>query len=275
MAAEKFPLKGYTLPLTPEGHSSLVDPPPWYYGGEVMQLIFRTDAARAKELIPPPLESGPDPGQGIVWFTEWVSVSELNLDLAFINPERAVYRECLVMIQCSFQGETGYIVPYVWVDNDFTLMRGFVQGFPKKLARIYLTRLSELNPKVGGKRAGAKMKGICEAHGERIVEGSLVLTQQVEPSDLPPVKFYLMRHFPNIEDATTPTVHEIVSSIVSDVKVADIWKCEATLKFSESAVEEVAALKPVEMLGGFFHNMGFTIKGGKVLHNYCSAGIAR
>jgi len=54
MAAEKFPLKGYTLPLTPEGHSSLVDPPPWYYGGEVMQLIFRTDAARAKELIPHP-----------------------------------------------------------------------------------------------------------------------------------------------------------------------------------------------------------------------------
>ena len=148
-------------------------------------------------------------------------------------------------------------------------MRGFIQGFPKKLARSYLTRLSELNPKVGGKRADARMKGICEAHGERIVEGSLVLTQQVEASDLPPVKFYLMRHFPNIEDATKPAVHEIASSVVSDVKVADIWKCEAKLTFSESAVEEVAALEPVEMLGGFLHNMGFTIRGGRVLHSYC------
>ena len=140
MAPEQFPLKGYTLPLTPKGRSSLVEPPPWHYGGEVMQLLFRTDGERAKELIPPPLEIGPEPGKGIVWFVEWISVSESNPDLAFINPERAVYQECLVMLQCSFQGEPGYIVPYIWVDNDFSLMRGFVQGFPKKLCRIYRTR---------------------------------------------------------------------------------------------------------------------------------------
>jgi acetoacetate decarboxylase len=268
MLDKKFPLTGYTLPLTPKGKSSLVEPPPWYYGGEVTQVFFRTDAGRAKELIPAPLEIGPDPGQGIVWFVEWVSVSESNPDLAFINPERAIYRECLVMIQCSFRGDPGYVVPYIWVDNDFTLMRGFVQGWPKKMARIYLTKFSELHPKIGGKRVGAKMKGICEAHGERIVEGSLVFTRQAEPSDLPSLKFYLMRHFPNIEDASKPAVHEIVISAVSDVRVADIWAGEAELTFFESAFEEVAALAPTEMLGGFSHNMGFTITGGRVIHSY-------
>ena len=268
MTGDKFTLKGYTLPLTPKGRSCLVEPPPWYYGGEVLQLVFRTDEQRAAELIPPPLEAGPNPGQGIVWFVEWVSVSEANPDLAFINPERAVYRECLVMLQCSFRGDPGYIVPYIWVDNDFTLMRGFVQGFPKKLARIYLTKLSELNPKVGGKRVGAKMKGICEAHGERITEGSLVFTRRAEPSEVPPVKFYLMRHFPNMEDPSKPVVHEIVSSVVSDVKVADVWKGDAELAFSKSEVEEVASLAPLEMLGGFYHSMGLTITGGRVLHRY-------
>jgi acetoacetate decarboxylase len=269
MTDNEFPLRGYTLPLTPKGQSSLVESPPWYYGGEVMQLVFRTDPEQAMKLIPPPLEMGPDPGQGIVWFTEWVSVSESNPDMAFVNPERAVYRECLVMIQCSFNAEPGYIVPHIWVDNDFTLMRGFVQGFPKKLARIYLTKFNDLTPKLGGKRVGARMKGICEAHGERIVEGSLSFSRQADSSELPAVKFYLMRHFPDIEDSSRPAVHEIVSSLVSDIKVSDIWAGDAEIKFLSSAVEEIIALEQVEMLGGFFHNMGLAIKGGKVLHRYC------
>ena len=97
---------------------------------------------------------GPDPGAGAVWFPDWVSVSEGRPDLAFINPERSNYRECLVMLACSFNGKPGYFVPYIWVDNDFTLIRGFIQGFPKKLGRIYVTRLHELNPKIGKKSRG-------------------------------------------------------------------------------------------------------------------------
>lgn len=267
-AKEKFGLKGYTLPLTVTGRSSLVDAPPWYYGGDVLHLQFRADKERVRQLIPAPLEMGPTPGEGIVWFTEWVSVSESNPDLAFINPERAVYRECLVLLSCQYKGEPGYLVPYIWVDNDFTLMRGFVQGFPKKLGRIYMTKLHELNPKVGGKRAGAKVKGICEAHGERIIEGSMEFTRKAQPSEIPPVKFYLMRHFPSIEDPDKPAVHELSASIVSDVQVGDVWVGEGQVKFMESAFEEVADLGPLEMLGGFYFSMGLTIKGGKVLHRY-------
>jgi len=268
MTQKPFPLRGYTLPLSPEGRSSIVEPPPWYYGGEVMQLVFRAPKERAAELIPPPLELGPEPGKGIVWFVEWVSVSESNPDMAFVNPERAVYQECLIMIQCSFRGEPGYIVPYIWVDNDFTLMRGFVQGFPKKLCRIYRTKLYDLNPKVGGKGVGAKVKGICEAHGERIVEGSLVFARQADPSELPQVRFYLMRHFPDIEDPSKPAVHELAVSRVSDFAVADVWAGDAELRFFESAVEEAASLSPVEMLGGFYHAIGLTITGGEVIHRY-------
>ena len=269
MSSEKeFPLKGYTLPLSPTGRSSIVDPPPWYYGGDVLHLKFRADEERVKKLIPPPLELGPNPGEGIIWFTEWVSVSEAHPDLAFLNPERAVYRECLVLLSCSFEGTPGYIVPYIWVDNDFTLMRGFVQGFPKKLGRIYMTKLHDLTPKIGGKRIGAKVKGICEAHGERIVEGSLVLTRKAQTSELPPLKFFLMRHFPDIENPDKPAIHEITSSVVTDVGFADVWAAETQVSFMESAFEEVADLNPIEMLGGFYYSMGLTISGGKVLYKY-------
>ncbi len=97
---KEFPLKGYSLPLSPKGQTSIVDAPPWYYGGEVLCLTFEADERKVRALIPPPLEMGPNPGQGAVWFVEWVSASEARPDLAFINPERSLYRECFVVVGC-------------------------------------------------------------------------------------------------------------------------------------------------------------------------------
>jgi acetoacetate decarboxylase len=77
-----------------------------------------------------------------------------------------------------------------------------------------------------------------------------------------------MRHFPNIEDPSKPTVHELAITQVSDIRVDDVWAGDADLKFFASASEEIAALSPIEMLGGFFHSMGVTITGGKVIYKY-------
>jgi acetoacetate decarboxylase len=126
-----FPLKGYSLPLSPKGKTSIVDAPPWYYGGEVLYLTFKADERKVRALIPPPLEMGPNPGQGAVWFVEWVSASEARPDLAFINPERSLYRECFVVVGCQFKGVPGSFVPYIWVDSDFTWPGGLSRGFQR------------------------------------------------------------------------------------------------------------------------------------------------
>lgn len=264
----KFSLKGYALPLTPRGRSSIIDPPPWHYGGDIFAIMFTMNEKKARAFIPPPLEMGPRPGEGIVWFPEWVSVSDAQPDLAFVNPERAVYRECLVMLSCQFNGTPGYFVPFIWVDNDFTLMRGFVQGFPKKLGRVYLTKLHDLCPNVGGKAVGARMKGILESHGERVVEGSMVFTRKAKPEDLPAVKFYLMRHFPSIDDPARAVVHEISAGKVANPKIGDVWAGKGDLKLFASPFEEVADLNPVKVTGAFYFSMGMTITGGEVLHSY-------
>ena len=212
-------LKGYTLPLSPGGKAALIDPPPWYYGGDVMHLVFRAEEEKVRQILPPPLEIGPERGEGVAWFVEWVSASEARPDLSYVNPERSLYRECIIMVRCQYEGVPGYYVPYIWVDNDFTLMRGFIQGFPKKLGQVFITRLHPMMPVVGGKKAGAKVKGICVAHGERIVEGSMTFTKSVSPEEIPPVRFYLMRHFPDFEKPDRLSVHEITVSTVTDVQV--------------------------------------------------------
>lgn len=269
MASEnRFPLKGYALPLSPKGRSSLLDPPPWHYGGDILAIMFSVDPDRARAFIPAPLEMGPRPGEGIVWFPDWVSVSDARPDLAYVNPERAVYRECLVMLNCRFKEVPGYFVPFIWVDNDFTLMRGFVQGFPKKLGRVHLTKLHDLCPHVGGKAVGARVKGILEAHGERIVEGSMVFTRKARAEELPPVKFYLMRHFPRIDDPAVPAVHEITAGRIANAKIGDVWAGDGELQFFDSPFEEVADLGPLTVTGAFYFSMGMTITGGEVVHTY-------
>lgn len=265
---ERFPFKGYALPLSPKGRSSLLDPPPWHYGGDILAVMFTTDEKRARAFIPPPLEMGPRPGEGIVWFSELVSVSDAQPDLAYVNPERAVYHECLVMLNCRFKGVPGYFVPFIWVDKDFALMRGFVQGFPKKLGRVHVTKLHDLCPRLGGRAVGARMKAILEAHGERIAEGSMVFARKATAEELPSVKFYLMRHLPRIDDPARPAVHEITAGTVANAKIGDVWAGEGELKFFDSPFEEVADLGPVTVTGAFSFSMGMTITGGEVLHSY-------
>ena len=109
--SQENPLKGYCLPITPEGRSSIMDAPPWHYGGNILQVLFRTDVSEVKRLVPPPLKPGPDPGLGLVWFVEWISVSDSNPELVFINPERTQYKECLVAVSCQHDGEAGFTVP--------------------------------------------------------------------------------------------------------------------------------------------------------------------
>ncbi len=269
MASKRsFPLKGYILPLSPKGKAAVIDPPPWHYGGDVMHLVFKANEKKMRALLPSALEPGPNPGEGVVWFVEWVSASDAHPDLASVNPERSIYHECIVMVGCQFKGVPGYYVPYIWVDNDFTLMRGFIQGFPKKLGRVHITKLHEYMPVAGGKKAGAKIKGICASHEERIVEGSLTLKKQVPPQKVPPFKFYLMRHFPDYEDAERPLVHDILISNVTNAKIGDAWEGDADIRFFPSDFEELTDLGPIKPIKGFFFQVGMTIMGGTVIHRY-------
>lgn len=268
MREKTFPLRGYSLPLTPNGRSSLVEPPPWHYGADVLLIFYKADETHVKKHLPPPLKLGTDPGLAFVWFTEIISVSDSNLHLAFNNPERAQYKECLLGLKCEINGADGFFIPYIWVDNDFTLMRGFIQGFPKKLGRIYITRLHELLPKIGGKKLGAKIKGICESQGEKIVSGSLKFRRKTTPDAIPKLKFFLMRHFPDIENPDKPSVHEISESIIENVKFGDVWLGDSELMFGRSDLGGFSSLSPKKILKGFYFSIGFTISGGRILHRY-------
>ena len=100
-------LKGYTVPLSPRGIANLATKPPWHYAGGVIATEFWTDPAAAGSV--------PD-------------------------PVRSQYHEFFVLMDARWQDTPVSWCPYIYVDNDHAMARGWIRGFPKKLGTVAQTR---------------------------------------------------------------------------------------------------------------------------------------
>lgn len=265
-------LKGFSYPLTPGGSSSIVGDLPWHYGTEYLNILYRADPDVIAGYLPYPLEPGPEPDLAYVAFSRWWSVWEESKEMASINPERTQYMEAAIWTGCSFKGSPGQICLHIWVDNDFSMARGWFMGFPKKLGQVYMTGYHPLNPGMPEMGPGAILKGIAAAHGERLLEGSLQIRGKISPSELPkPMGLPLLhiRHFPSIERGAPPSVMELVSLGADNYRYGDtVWSGEGALRFFPSEIEEHFPLAPKEVLGAYHYNSGYSFPGGKVLHSW-------
>ena len=71
-------------------------------------------------------------------FADWQSCSDSFEEL--LDPVRSQYKEAFVVVRCRYRGETYSRCILIWVDKDFALVRGWHQGYPKKLGSIWMTR---------------------------------------------------------------------------------------------------------------------------------------
>ncbi len=265
-------LKGYCYPLTPEGKASLLGPLPWHYGTEYLSILYHADPKAVNAYLPSPLEPAPEPGICSVVFSRWTSVWEGKNDLAFENPERTQYREAAIWAGCSFKGKPGQICLHIWVDNDFSMARGWFMGFPKRLGQVFFTEPHPLNPMMGEIKAGTNLKGFVTSHGERLIEGTMAVTESIDPTSLPyPLRapLFHIRHFPSIEAGSPPSVLELVELGATNVKMGPAaWTGKGTLDFFPSNLEEHIPLAPIDILGAYRFSSGYTYPGGKVLHRW-------
>jgi hypothetical protein len=65
-------LKGFTVPLTPQGRSALATLPPWHYSSDCTAIEYWADSQAIAGLLPPGLT--PDKksaGRAFFWFLDW------------------------------------------------------------------------------------------------------------------------------------------------------------------------------------------------------------
>ncbi|MFG1603739.1 acetoacetate decarboxylase family protein [Actinoplanes sp. NPDC049265] len=254
------------MPLTAKGNSSLASAPPWHYVGDLIGVEFWATAAAAEASLPSGLDPDPtDSGHGHVLFIDWQFNGSGD---EYLDPVRSRYSECMVLLDAAYQGQTVAWCPFIFVDNDTSMARGWVQGFSKKLGQVHQTRAyavaSQAGPVLG---AGGTFAGTLSVAGRRIAEGRVTLTG---PSTSPAAlsrPIVNLRHFPRLQAGRhdDPVVHELAMSVLENVEVAGAWTGTGSLSFFPAPGEELADLVIQRTGAGFRSTLSFTVADLKIL----------
>ncbi len=254
-------LKGYTVPRTPDGRASLVPSPPWHYVGDFIVIDFHADPQAAASLLPDGLEPHPDAGRCAAVFADWQSYSEGGDELT--DPVRSQYKEFYIVVSGQLDGEPVTTCPFIWVNQDFALVRGHIQGFPKKLGDVWMTRSFDLDCKASpGVRAGARFGATCSARGRELARATLALEQESASGSVhtdPPL--VNVRYFPRLAAGQhdDPAVHELVRARSRDRSVSTVWEGPATLELSPAPGEEHTLLAPLDVVRGYRFTFAYTV----------------
>jgi acetoacetate decarboxylase len=254
-------VRGYSLPRSPGGTASLVPAPPWHYVGDFLVIEYWADPDAVRAVLPPGLEAHPDPGRCAALFVDWQSCSDDAGEL--VDPARSQYREFFLVVNALLDGREVTTCPYIWVDRDFALARGWIQGFPKKLGEVHMTRAFAVQARAApGVAAGSAFGGTLTAHGRLLAEGRVTLEREAESgpthNDPPLVN---VRHFPRLQAGQheAPAVHELVGARSRDRSISAIWQGPAQLALHGAPGEEHHALAPVRMGEGFRFTFAYTV----------------
>ncbi|MBV9820070.1 MAG: acetoacetate decarboxylase family protein [Solirubrobacterales bacterium] len=254
-------LHGYTIPRTGEGRSSLVPSPPWHYVGTFLVVDYWAAPEAAAALLPEGLAPHPDPGRCAAVVADWQGCSETGGEL--LDPARSQYREFYVVVGALLAGEEVTTCAFCWVDQDVALVRGWIQGFPKKLGSVWQTRAFGMDATADpGIRPGAAYAGTCSAGGRRLAEMTVTLeapSPRGSAHTAPPI--VNVRHFPRLAAGRhdDPAVHEIVRARSRDRSVSEVWEGAATLELFGAPSEELDVLAPVRVGRGYRFSFAYTV----------------
>jgi acetoacetate decarboxylase len=223
-------LEGWSLPLSPGGSAALVPPPPWHFSGEALGIDFHCDPEAAAAVLPEGLEPVGDGSASFV-FCDWSSSADLDPRM-MADPARGQY----------------------------------IQGFPKKLGTVSITKAVAVGsggPKV---EPGGRFTGHVSSLGVRLARGTVTLETSAEEGYIPKAMRLPVWHTRLVPDLAggKPLVYDLARNIVSGFAVANVWTGTADLELFESEFEELAALRPLDIVGGFRCSVAFSIDGAEI-----------
>jgi len=188
----------WSPPLTADGLSALVPRGPWVYGLTGLGVSYRADPRMLEQVVPRPLEPASD-GEVFAYIAEIISTSESAPTFAEEMPDVAQYHEAAFFVKTVYKGAAYAYCPFMYVDTDLSLVRGFIAGFPKKLARIAYTKIHPLIHGTPGK--GLRLKGFAARSSYTLFRVSVELEEDIPSSNIPLTSmgpFALPRYIPSL-----------------------------------------------------------------------------
>lgn len=255
-------LQGWTLPQSMTGRSSIVAPPPWHYSGEIIAVDFTASRDAIAALLPAGMEPAPD-GAASVVFADWSSASDHDERL-LADPAIGQYHEAYLVLHALRADKRVGRVPFIWVDSELSMLRGQIQGFPKKLGQIAMTKPVTIGRGGVRKELGATFAAHATSHGRRVLTASVALESTTDrfprAVTLPLVH---TRLFPSV-DKLEPAVHEHQLGVIANFECAAMFTGKASLELGRTEYEELEALAPITVGAGYVLSLAFSVMGGKV-----------
>lgn len=165
---------GYSLPLTSTGRSSITPAPPWHYAGELLISEFWTRPQSVAAILPPQVNLDPESnGRGQALFIDWQFTAQND---EYLDPARYRYSEFLILVDALLGDQKIAWCPYIFVDNDASLARGWFQGFPKRIGSVFQTRTFAVQGPASPQLAtGGKFAAVASTGGQRIASSKISL----------------------------------------------------------------------------------------------------
>ena len=243
-------------PLSP-GETSAIEKGPWHYGADYLAVYFKADQVSLSKLVPRPFKV--EGGKCIAYVCEIVSVGDSGAGLVATRPDRTVYHEAAVGVGCKFGDKRGVFYPVMWVTTEWSLLRGILNGYQKRLAdRISMTKLHPLNPGLKPVSPGMEFGGFCSKGPDSTLSLRVKVMGKGVPSDLPSFgSTFGLRKYPQT-DSSQGAVDEPVEILKSNSRVSDVW-------IGDGRVSTILEIEDLEPISGAVYRSGFTISGSRVL----------
>lgn len=235
-------LEGFTPPYTPSGRSALVPPPPWHYAGTVLSLAFAVDGEAAGRLLPAGF--GRATGRACGHFCDWQATTDGS---ELLDPVYSQYKEFFVLVEAErADGALALYCPFIYVDQDISMARGWLQGWPKKLGQVWMTRSYDLDHPAAARRvAGARLGASLAVKDRRLAEAAVTLTgaegRRLGFLALPTIGVVAQ---PSLVGGVTAGAMALVRAAVENSVAGPFSAGEAELRFLESPRDELSLLAP-------------------------------
>jgi hypothetical protein len=239
----------WTSPLTKSGRSALVPEGPWIYAFDTIGVYAVGDTERLKEALP---DFFSPTGDMWFYFAEIISQSPNCPELNYEAPGLVQYNEAAIFVKVNYKKREYAYCPFMYVDNDVSLMRGYVVGFPKKLASIHITRKHDL---MNFKKFG----GVASRAGYPLLK--MVVEPEKPTEKLPFDNFgtWILRRY--IKLTNTDDIVEFIP----EVEYGKILEGDAELRVFGGINDELHLFDPVDVRTGYVYSALLKVREIRVL----------
>jgi len=251
-------LSGFTPPYTRSGRSSLVQPPPWHYAGQVISLAFQVDREAAQSFLPD--RFGAATGGAACHFFEWQSTTDGS---ELLDPIYAQYKEFFVLIEADRGDARAFYCPFIYVDQDMSMVRGVLQGLPKKVGSVWMTRSYDLDhPAAAPVREGTRLGASLAVKDRRLAEATITLSGgAAEPIGFLALPTLGLVGSPTLIGGSSPGEKKPVRAVVERTTNGPAYRATGTLRLFESPRDELSALRPRSVMAASLSTFALTVAG--------------